>query len=444
MRTLLLLCLISVGCGSQNMGGDDAGDDDGGDDDGGVDACPCPDGDSPEGCVGTSGGAAQPFGTHGAAYASGAILPDHLSQAELDDAVRDFYDYWKGHYLATGCGDGRYYVAFDGDNSLTVSEAHGYGMLILAYMAGHDPDAREEFDGMVAYYLDHPSANTPALMAWSQGASCANNMGADRASDGDLDIAFALLLADKQWSSGGAIDYRAAAERIIDGIREGDVDAGGHYIRLGDWTSEGDFYDATRSSDFMPEHLASFAAATGDPVWTQVADTSYQIMDDLQTGYASTTGLLPDFIRSPLSNPSPVDGTFLENPTDGDYAYNACRDPWRIATDFLVNGDARSRTIAQRMNTWIKTETGGNPDAIRSGYSLEGAVLNNWVDTAFIAPFGVAAMVDASNQDWLNAVWDRVAGTGSESGYYGDTITLLSLIAMSGNWWSPESAPCPS
>jgi endo-1,4-beta-D-glucanase Y len=426
-------------------GGDD--DDDGGP---GIDACPCPGGDAGGGdddggggCAGSSDGAAQPFGNHVAGYAAGSILPDHLSQAQLDDAVRDFYDYWKGKYLASGCGDGRRYVAFDGDKSLTVSEAHGYGMVILAYMAGHDPDARAEFDGMVAYYLDHPSANTPGLMAWSQSASCANNMGPDSASDGDLDIAYALLLADKQWSSGGAIDYRGAADAIIAGIRAGDVDEGGNYVRLGDWTSPGDFYDATRSSDFMPDHLASFAAATGDPVWSQVASHTYEIMDDVQTGYAPETGLLPDFIQSPLSNPRPVNGTFLENPTDGEYSYNACRDPWRIATDFLVNGDPRSKTIAQRMNTWIQGATGGNPDNIRAGYSLAGEGIGNYVDTSFVAPFGVAAMVDASNQAWLNSLWDAVAVTGGESGYYGDTITMLSLITMSGNWWSPESAPCP-
>ena len=27
--------------------------------------------------------------------------------------------------------------------------------------------------------------------------------------------------------------------------------------------------------------------------------------------------------------------------------------------------------------------------------------------------------------------------------YYGDTLKLLSLIAMSGNWWTPAAAPCP-
>jgi hypothetical protein len=51
-------------------------------------------------------------------------------------------------------------------------------------------------------------------------------------------------------------------------------------------------------------------------------------------------------------------------------------------------------------------------------------------------------MVDGVHQDWLNAVWDEVSAN-HDSGYYGDTINMLSLIVMSGNWWSPEAAPCP-
>ena len=446
MRLLLALCLVLVtgACAAKPPGGGD----DGGDD-APVDACPCPGGDAggpdgtpPAGCDGDGSAAAHPFGNHGASYTAGAIRPDHLSQGQLDDQVRDFYDEWKSRYLEPGCGDGRWYVATGHDASLTVSEAHGYGMLILAYMAGHDPEARTIFDGMFRYFEDHPSEITPSLMAWSQDWSCADNEGASSATDGDLDIAYALLLADKQWSSGGAINYRQEAEAVLDGIRAGEVDGTGSYLNLGDWTS-GAHYDATRSSDFMPGHLASFAAVTGDPVWSQIADRSYEIMQSLQDQHAPATGLLPDFILSPLSDPRPADPWFLERPVDGEYSYNACRDPWRIAIDFLTNSDTRARAIVQRMNTWIKAETGGDPGAILPGYSLEGAGLGGtYYDPAFVAPFGVAATVDGAHQGWLNAIWDSTVAT-RDAGYYGDTIAMMSLIAMSGNWWAPEAAPCP-
>ena len=59
-----------------------------------------------------------------------------------------------------------------------------------------------------------------------------------------------------------------------------------------------------------------------------------------------------------------------------------------------------------------------------------------------MAPFGVAAMVDGGNQSWLNGIWDTTVAHYGD-GYYQDTVALLSLITMSGNWWSPEAAPCP-
>jgi endo-1,4-beta-D-glucanase Y len=448
MRLLSVTFLVVAACAADptGVGGDDGGDD------APVDACPCPGGDAgggggdggdpPGGCDGDGSAAAQPFGNHAASYASGSILPDHLSQSQLDDQVRGFYDEWKSRYLEAGCGAGRWYVATGHDASLTVSEAHGYGMLILAFLAGHDPDARTIFDGMVRYYQDHPSEITPPLMAWSQDWSCNNNEGAAAASDGDLDIAYALLLADKQWSSGGELDYRGLAEQILDGIRAGEVDGTGSYILLGDWTS-GPYYDATRSSDFMPGHFASFAAATGDGAWSELGDRSYEIMEQVQSAHAPATGLLPDFIASPLDDPGPVPPNFLERPVDGEYSYNACRDPWRIALDFLTHGDTRARAMVERMNDWIIAETGGDPTEILPGYSLEGGGLGGtYYDPAFVAPFGVAAMVDGAHQDWLNAIWDSTIAT-RDTGYYGDTVAMLSLIAMSGNWWAPESAPCP-
>jgi len=82
--------------------------------------------------VGPAGAAInQPFGAHTFSYAPGSIRPDHVSQSVQDQAVRDFYDAWKGQYLKQGCGAGRYYVATSTQpGNLTVSEGHGYGMVL--------------------------------------------------------------------------------------------------------------------------------------------------------------------------------------------------------------------------------------------------------------------------------------------------------------------------
>jgi endo-1,4-beta-D-glucanase Y len=386
-----------------------------------------------------------PFASHPMTYAAGTIRPDHVSQSALDQAVRDFYDEWKGEFLSQTCGTGRYVVLSHTDGAnLTVSEAHGYGMLLAALMAGHDPDARTIFDGMYAYFRDHPSIFTPNLMAWYQNKSCGDANGGDTASDGDLDIAYALLLADKQWGSCGAVDYLAAAQSVIADIKAAELDTSSQYVLLGDWVTPSDtqYYPATRSSDFMPDHYRAYLAATSDTDWTDVVDRGYDIFDAIQTTYSASTGLLPDFVVDPLGTPDPAPPGFLEGPNDGKYSYNACRNPWRLATDFVVSGDARASSALAPINAWIRTTTGNDPSQIGAGYALDGTPTpgTDYLSQAFVAPFGVGAMVDAANQAWLNDVWGLMISTPlSAEGYYENTLKLLAMIVMSGNWWAPQT-----
>lgn len=384
-----------------------------------------------------------PFGSHPTSYTAGAIQPAG-GQAALDAATRDFYDAWKAAYLRQTCGTGRWVVEArtDGGN-LTVSEAHGYGMIIAALMAGHDPDAQAIFDGMYAYFTEHPTLTHQHLMAFYQRKSCADAQGTDSASDGDLDIAFALLLADRQWGSCGAVDYAAAAQAVLADVVDGDLDASGRYVLLGDWVSPSEpaYYDGTRSSDFITDHFRSFAAITGDATWTAVRDRTYQIVAALQAQHPST-GLLPDFVTDPLGTPDPAPPDFLEGPADGTYSFNACRDPWRLATDWLVSGDARAKTAVTPINAWIRSTTGDDPAQIGSGYALDGTPIpgTDEAHLAFVAPFAVGAMVDVANQAWLNALWAQIVATPVGAGdYYGNTLKLLAMLVLSNNWWAPET-----
>ena len=51
---------------------------------------------------------------------------------------------------------------------VTVSEAHGYGMLITVSMAEYDTQAKYYFDGMYRFFKAHPSDIGSHLMSWQQ------------------------------------------------------------------------------------------------------------------------------------------------------------------------------------------------------------------------------------------------------------------------------------
>jgi hypothetical protein len=123
-------------------------------------------------------------------------------------------------------------------------------MILWVLMAGHDPGARTIFDGMYDYSRAHPTATHSNLMSWYQNTSCNDANGNFSATDGGLDIAFALLLADKQGGSCGAIDHLSEATSILADVKDGDLDASALYTLLGDWVSPSDpqYYPATRTS----------------------------------------------------------------------------------------------------------------------------------------------------------------------------------------------------
>lgn len=364
----------------------------------------------------------QPFPQH-TRYASGTILPSHRTQAQLDADVRAYYEVWKSKFLKSD-GD-LYRVSFGSTNpGRTVSEGQGYGMMIVAMMAGHDPDAQKIFDGLWCFARKYPSRGDARLMAWEIPPG-----GGSSAFDGDADIAYGLLLAHAQWGSDGDIDYRSDAREVIAGILASTIGPQSKLPMLGDWTDpDGSTYNqyTVRTSDFMPAHFRAFG-------FTEVVRATQALVDALQRTYSPNTGLLPDFVV----HGAPAPPHFLEAASDGDYGYNAGRVPWRLGTDAVLHGDRRSREQARRIAQWARAATNGDPLRLRGGYRLDGTMFpgRDYFTIFFASPIGVAAMTDASQQEWLNAIYETVRARHED--YYEDSVTMLCLIVMSGNAWSP-------
>ncbi|SDO56509.1 glycosyl hydrolase family 8 [Phyllobacterium sp. OV277] len=390
-------------------------------------------------------------------YIAGSIKPNHVEQSDLDRQLVVFYQQWKKLYVVQACGDGRFFIKVNADGkrvggdtapgTITVSEAHGYGMMLMVLMAERDPQAHAIFDGMVRYFKDFPATSNPGLMAWNQVTGCKNAGGRFRgqisATDGDLDIAYALLLADSTWGSKGSFNYRKEADRTLDAILSHDVHGQGGHLMIGDWPiadGEPEIAMTTRSSDFMQSHLKAFADATGDKRWLEIRDRTYDIIDDVRKRYASKTGLMPDFIFHLDTKPTPATAGFLGDERDGLYSWNAARYPWRVAMDYLLYAEPRARTALQPLNQWARMATKDNPRHLADSYRLDGRTLpdHSKNSMAFVSAFGISAMIDAGNQMWLNAIWDdMVERKISDEDYYGNTLKLLSMVVLSGNWKKP-------
>jgi len=389
-------------------------------------------------------GIGYPFGARLVPYSAGT-LPSQ-SKLTMDAALTKHYDAWKAYAVkpADSIVAGGYAVQFAQTNYMAVSEGMGYGMLIAVLFAGHDPQARTLFDGLLAVVRARPAyaivpydPNGKYLMDWRLYANGTSAGEGWNAMDGDEDIAMALLMADKQWGSGGKWNYLQEAKNTIGALKSWNMKPDG--------TTKGlSTPNVSRTSDYMIGHFRAFQAATGDSFWNTAVDRSYELANRMQTVYSAGVGLMPDFIvDTNTATPRPSPGMMGDfNMNEDKFWWNACRNPWRYASDYLLSGDTRWKTITGRMIDFFQAEAarvGGDVMAIGTGYSLAGAQLTGGDSAAYHGPICAGACIDAKYQPFLDAMWNWNA-THMTTGYYDGEIQLLSMVVASGNWWTPSSA----
>lgn len=378
----------------------------------------------------------------------GIIKPNNVTQAAMNASVASYYNSWKSSYLKNNLSSlpGGYYVKggvtgpTEGYNALGSSEGQGYGMIITVLMAGHDPNAQTIYDGLFKTARAYHSKRNANLMGWIVADAAGAQGHYSSATDGDMDIAYSLILADRQWGSSGTINYLAEAQNMItNGIKASNVTTGNR-LNLGDWDSKTALN--TRPSDWMLGHMRAFYAVTGDQTWLNVINNLYTVYSDFSSSYSSTTGLISDFVVGNPPQPAPSDylGEFLET---NEYNYNACRMPLRIVMDYAVSGDARGKAIVDKIATWIKGKTSSNPNNVKDGYKLNGTVTGSasYPAAVFAAPFIAAGTASSSNQAWVNTGWSWMIN--QTDGYYSDSYNLMTMLFMSGNWWNPIAASAP-
>lgn len=371
---------------------------------------------------------------------AGVIKPNHVTQESLNASVRSYYDNWKKKYLKNDLSSlpGGYYVKgeitgdADGFKPLGTSEGQGYGMVITVLMAGYDSNAQKIYDGLFKTARAFKSSQNPNLMGWVVADSKKAQGHFDSATDGDLDIAYSLLLAHKQWGSNGTVNYLKEAQNMITkGIKASNV-TNNNRLNLGDWDSKSSLN--TRPSDWMMSHLRAFYEFTGDKTWLTVINNLYDVYTQFSNKYSPNTGLISDFVVKNPPQPAPKD--FLnESQYTNAYYYNASRVPLRIVMDYAMYGEKRSKVISDKVSSWIQNKTNGNPAKIVDGYQLNGSNIGSYPTAVFVSPFIAASTTKSDNQKWVNSGWDWMKN--KKESYFSDSYNLLTMLFITGNWWKP-------
>jgi len=334
------------------------------------------------------------------------------------DNVAMAYNNWKSRFF-----DGSRIVRPENNND-TVSEGIGYGMLIGVYM-----NDKPMFDALWSYAKSHFDGN--GLMNWNINSG-GGTAGSGSATDGDEDMAWALIMAGKQWNSA---TYTNDASTLIRNLKAHALD--GNTLKPGDAFGGA---SQTNPSYFAPSYYRAFARVTGDSGWMAVVDQSYTIL----AAASGSNGLVPNWVNS--------SGTGINGPnndSNGPYfGYDACRTPWRIAMDYCETGEPRAKAYLDKIVGFdvataptavnmLKdgyTGSGGNPSGTLGDYSA---------GMAFYGPAGTAAMEDGGEPDFvmraLTGLTNQTIGSAMNASgvftYFNASWGVLSLLAMSGNFW---------
>ncbi len=330
----------------------------------------------------------------------------HMPSTFSTENFEKWYSRYKASNLLPSCNGG---IAVNTDNGVKV-EAMGWAMIIAAYMGD-----KSTFDGLYKFYKSKIQSH--GMMAWL--CSCGGISDAGSASDGDLDVAFSLLVATWQWGD----EYREEAAKTIKTVKKLITSCSGTSVIVGGYSGNNPYggCDQTDISYYTPAFFREFAKFTGDSAWSKLADDTYIILNNAAN---DNTGLVPDWHtwkggQSPGRNYR--------------YSFDACRVPWRIALDYLWNGNEEAKKWCITITDWVNTKVGIKN--VKDGYNLDGSSSGSWHNMSFVGAFAVAAM--CNNQEISDEFAKEVASMGFDNYWYHAFLGNCYMLTLSGNMWRP-------
>jgi hypothetical protein len=330
--------------------------------------------------------------------------------AAMNGALVEAYKTWQSHFVSGST------VVAPEQNNVVTSESMGYGMLIAAAMG--DKALFDKF----ASYVGGQTGTFKNLMTWKSGES-------GSASDGDLDIAYALYVAGKQWTSSSygqnATDYAGKISATDGGDIVNNIILGGSGFHSSNYNP----------SYFIPVTMRKFSNLSG-----AISANMAFVNTNINAGAAR----VPTDWGSPSNgNPSgPGAAQVTSDITDGDngaMGYDAARVPWRLGQDVCLGGTDGSAAVTAMVNYFAgKYDMGGRIDLMKAGwYKKSDGPHPNAKDTqgSYIGPMGVAGMAAKNNamrDSAFRAMLDIMESGDFNHTYFPSTIGFITALIMCG------------
>lgn len=253
--------------------------------------------------------------------------------------LRKSYDYYKKNFMSK---DGRI-IDYD-KNNITTSEGQSYIMLRSITIGD-----KKAFD--LAYdWTKKNLQREDKLFAWLWGKNKEGKykvLDENTASDADVDIAFALLLAYEKWNNQ---EYLQDAKTIINEIWNKETRRIGTYLVLMPGVAQTtDTKIEINPSYFSPYEFRFFQKYDELHDWNCLIDSSYHYLNQVMA--KTETNLPPNWFS--ITNENGVEQIILENSERSDFSYDAVRVFLRIYLDYLRTGEKRALPILEKTKFFI-------------------------------------------------------------------------------------------
>ena len=301
----------------------------------------------------------------------------------------------------------------------TVSEGQAYAMLLAAAVG----DQRRF--GLAWDWAQANLQRPDKLLSyhWAGGQV----VGADPATDADLDAAWALVVAASRFHDQA---YRSAGVIIASAVLANETvsSAGRPVLVAGPWARTVPF--ELNPSYLAPQAMSALHTATGDARWTALGSASVQLLTSLsQSG--STNGpprLPPDWVK--------LDGGGALTPSgepNGSAPPNFGLDAQRVPVWFASSCTAGARSLSAGWWQVLARANGGGADL---SYSLSGASR-----TTVENPLGLVAAAASAAAGGNRSASARLLARADRQAnkfhtYYGDAWVALGRVLLDTTWLS--------
>lgn len=339
------------------------------------------------------------------------------------DAWSEYQSWINAYYVECSASEAR--IDYNGN---TVSEGIGYGLVIAAY-AGD----KEKFDKLLNYYNNRKNGN--GVMNWEYPGCSTGASGGGAATDGDLDAAMGMLVAVHQWPGQG---YETDFESLATAMKNSEFTNCGLIVQ-----KPGDAWggcDCTNPSYYAPGYYRAYATyyeEKGDNnnanFWFQAADDAYTVLFANQN---NSSGLVSAWTNS-SGAAGPCGGQVGGGGGPDTYQYDACRTPWRIATDYLWWGNQDAYNFLEPIVNFVNTSIGGLENVV-DGYYLDGTPSGQWHNVPFVGSFALSGM--ATTQADADQYMNYFAGMQGDN-YFNTCLSVMYKFLATGNFWNPYGTP---